>query len=392
LRNRVITGFGVLSASGVGREPFWSDVRRDARRSSSRAGDDALPTVEVPGFDPAAILGDKGLRALDRLTKLLLVATRLTLRDAGLKTDSAWADSPSGRRGWPERVGLVVSNAYGSLEAINELDRVALLEDPRYINPSRFPLTVSNSAAGYASIWEDLRALNVTVSNGQCGALDAVSCADLLLDGERADVLLVGGVEALSEPLTVGCSRLGVSFGGPDAEPGAVYPGLGEGAALFAIETPAGARERGATALAELLGYGTSLEPPRAEGSLIAATPIALERSIAEALDDADVAPNEVDVVMSGLSGNPPFDRAERDAIVAALGEQAYIAAPKLAFGETFGAAGALGMAATLACLGEPNAAFAVRGTPRGRIRTVLLTALGYYGNASALVMRASSS
>ena len=48
-----------------------------------------------------------------------------------------------------------MSNAYGSLEAITELDRVATLEAARYINPARFPLTVANSAAGYASIWED---------------------------------------------------------------------------------------------------------------------------------------------------------------------------------------------------------------------------------------------
>src|SRR6202000_1485467 len=104
---------------------------------------------------------------------------------------------------WPERVGVVVSNAYGSLEAITELDRVALLEHARYINPSRFPLTVSNSAAGYVGIWEDMRALNVTVSDGNCGALDAVACAGLLLDAGRADVLLVGGREAMSEALFV---------------------------------------------------------------------------------------------------------------------------------------------------------------------------------------------
>ena len=116
------------------------------------------------GFDAAKYLGDKGLRSLDRLTKLLVVAARLALHDCGLKKDGAVRPLLAGARR-----DSVVSNAYGSLEAITELDRVALLEDARYINPSQFPLTVSNSAAGYASIWEDLRALNVSVSDGNCG-------------------------------------------------------------------------------------------------------------------------------------------------------------------------------------------------------------------------------
>ena len=67
-----------------------------------------------------------------------------------------------------------------------DLGYLALLEDRRYINPARFPLTVSNSAAGYASIWEDIRALNVTVSDGNCGALDAVACADAVRRDGRA--------------------------------------------------------------------------------------------------------------------------------------------------------------------------------------------------------------
>src|SRR5262249_25869632 len=139
---------------------------------------------------------------LDRLTKLLVVAARLALRDAALKVDGKWST------GSPERVGVCCSNAYGSLEAITELDRVAVLEDARYINPAKFPNTVSNSASGYVSIWEDLRALNVSVSDGNCGALDAVSCADLFLETSRADAILTGGGEAMSEALYLAFDKL----------------------------------------------------------------------------------------------------------------------------------------------------------------------------------------
>jgi 3-oxoacyl-(acyl-carrier-protein) synthase len=331
------------------------------------------------------------MRTLDRLSKLLVVATRLCLHDTGLKKDGAWLEAAAGARAWGERVGLVVSNAYGSLEAINELDRVALLEDPRYINPSRFPLTVSNTAAGYASIWEDVRALNVSVSDGNCGALDAVFCADMLLESSRADLLLVGGAEAMSEPLFVAFRRLGADFGPFEAEGSRPSGSLGEGAALVALEKPELARSRGAPVLAHVTGYGTAFVPPQAEGALLCAGPEALSRAIENALEDAGLGPDAIDVVVSGISGMRAFDRAELGAIDATLGDRALVVAPKLALGETLGAGGAMGIVSAIPYLHEGIDHYAVRGSRRAPARAVLVTSMGYYGNASALVLRAAS-
>jgi 3-oxoacyl-[acyl-carrier-protein] synthase II len=86
------------------------------------------------------------------------------------------------------------------------------------------------------------------------------------------------------------------------------------------------------------------------------------------------------------------FDRAELAAIEAALGPYLPVVAPKLALGETLGAGGAMGMAAALAYLREGAHDYAVRGEVRGPLRTAVVTAMGYYGNASALVMRVASS
>jgi 3-oxoacyl-[acyl-carrier-protein] synthase II len=370
VKPRAITGIGVVSPLGIGRSAFF-EAMRSGMRAEAKEGQ-----REVAGFDATKYLGDKGLRSLDRLTKLLVVAARLALHDAGLKRDGAWAALS------PERVGIVVSNAYGSLEATVELDRVATLEDARYINPSRFPLTVSNSAAGYASIWEELRAVNVSVSDGNCGALDAAACADMFLDQARADALLVGGAEAMSEALLLAFQKLGAVGDGAS---------LGEGAALVAIEQPEAARARGARVFGEIAGYGTSFDAPEREGALVHASRVALERAIGEALHDAELSPREVDVVVSGLSGLHAFDEAEMQAATTLLGEEACVVAPKLALGETLGAGGAMGMLAALAYLGEGARSYAVRGSLRTAPRTALVTSLGYYGNASALVMRAPS-
>jgi 3-oxoacyl-(acyl-carrier-protein) synthase len=387
---RALTGLGIACALGVGADAFFRAMRESPKPLAQRPREtvtsfdasklDAPPIVEVPSFDPTKYLGDKGLRTLDRLTKLLVVAARLCLHDAGFKKDGQWVESA------PERVGVCCSNAYGSLEAITELDRVAKLEDARYINPAKFPNTVSNSASGYVSIWEDLRALNVSVSDGNCGALDAVECADVFLSGARADAILTGGGEAMSEALFLAFEKIGAL----------AEARLGEGAAFFSLETVENAKRRGAKVLGEAIGYGTAFLAPKEESTLIFASSQSIERAIAQALSDAGV--TSVDLVASSLSGIAIFDDPEREALAKAL-PGVPVAAPKLLFGETLGAGGAMGIAAALAWLGggaqrgaeygaaSPSAM--VSGDAPKDPKTVLVTAVGYYGNASALVVRA---
>lgn len=384
MRSRAITGLGVASALGTGAEANLRALERGASTEGERppiASFDASPygappILEVPGFDPKVYLGDKGLRTLDRLTKLLVVAARLSLHHAGLKKDGEWAALA------PDLVGVCCSNAYGSLEAITELDRVALLEDARYINPAKFPNTVSNSASGYVSIWEDLRALNVSVSDGNCGALDAMSCADLFLETGRAEAILTGGGEAMSEALYLAFDKLGVL-----GEGGAR---LGEGAAFFVLEPLSRARARGAKVLATVDGYGTAFHPPDDDVTLLFASGEALEQAIEGALADAGVEAKDVDVVASGISGIARFDDEERRAIERVVGAVP-VSAPKRLFGETLGAGGALGMTAALAWLSGAPASALVSGAPPERVETVLVTSVGYYGNASAVVMRRAS-
>lgn len=392
-----ITGFGAVSPVGIGGAGFFEAMTSGSCAkapvvrpvSEAKAGEavtdgDGSAAVavrspalaEVPNFDAAKYLGEKGLRTLDRLTKLLVVASRLALHDAKLKRDGAWVTTAG------DRVGIVVSNAYGSLEAITELDRVATLEAARYINPARFPLTVANSAAGYASIWEDLRAMNVSVSDGNCGALDAVACADVFLEQQRADAIVVGGAEAISEALIGAYERLGAL-----AE-GAI---IGEGAAMFVLEADSSARARGASVLGIISGYGTAFVPPEREAALVHPSAVALERAIRDAMTDANVTPDEVDVAVSGVSGLRAFDDAELSAIAQILGPDACVVAPKQALGETHGAGGAMGVLAALAYLTAGACPHVVRGRFRRDGRTALVTSMGYYGNASALVVRSGA-
>ena len=118
---RAITGFGIVSTLGIGRDAFFREMRAPHLVASTpphpvqtfdgtkypEAG-----VAEVRDFDATKFLGDKGLRTLDRLTKLLIVSARLAMHDAGFKKDNAYVHKG------PEQVGICCSNAYCSLEAI----------------------------------------------------------------------------------------------------------------------------------------------------------------------------------------------------------------------------------------------------------------------------------
>jgi 3-oxoacyl-(acyl-carrier-protein) synthase len=391
MKSLAITGVGLVSPLAVGFDAFRQALaaQRDAfRRESTVLAAATIPdpvVAEVWDFDPTPFLGSKGLRNHDRLTLFMLVAAKQALEDAGLKRAGAHAVYAA------DRVGVCAATAYGSLDSINELVTVAELQDPRFVNPNRFPNTVINSASGYVSIWEDLRAPNVTVVDGNCGALDAVLTSETHLVNGRADAFLVGGGEVLSEPLYMAFRKLGTLAEGPR-----VYrPGhadgegmrMGEGAVFIAVEREADAQQRSARSYGKVVGYGNTFEPPESEAAIVHASQRSVERTIDMALRDAGLEPAAIDAVCASLNGMPSFDRAELAAIERTLGPDVAVAAPKALYGETFGAGGALGIASALAWLQGVPPSPLVRGEPRDRLEQVLVLSVGFYGNTSAVIV-----
>lgn len=395
MRVLAITGLGVVSPIGIGYEAFAAALT-DARRAKELAFDGPKTVLtderfknakvaEVGNFDAAQYLGDKGLRNFDRLTRMLIVAAKHALEHAGLKRDGEFIASRS------ERVGICAATAYGSLDSITEINRVAELESPRFLNPSRFPNTVINSAAGYTSIWENLEGPNVTIVDGNCGALDAVLTAETHIACGRADALLLGGAEVLTEPLYLAFQKLGIiSEGDSRCAPGEVTSRgthLGEGAALLVVEDGEHAKSRGATVHAEIIGCGTAFEPPASDAQLVHASDRAVERAVRAALRDANLAPGDIDLVCSAESGVNRVDMAEEEGLARVLGDVPTVF-PKALWGETFGAAGALAMLASVSWLSGVKPAPLMRGELLRDVRTVLVTAMGYYGNVSVVILR----
>jgi 3-oxoacyl-(acyl-carrier-protein) synthase len=192
----------------------------------------------------------------------------------------------------------------------------------------------------------------------------------------------------MTEALLVGFRRLGLQGRPSDEKARSPRAPLGEGAALVVLERSGAAIARKMEPLAEIAGYGTAFAPPKHAASLVHASTEAVEQAIVDALADAHAAGAEIDLVVSGLSGLSPFDEAELGAIRRVVGESVPVTAPKLDLGETLGASSALAILAAIAHAHDDAPVKTVSGKARAAIRTTLVTALGYYGNASALVMR----
>jgi 3-oxoacyl-(acyl-carrier-protein) synthase len=397
MRPLAITGVGLVSPLGIGFTDFRDGMNRHAVlgdklfvRESSVLSPEKLPdplAAEVSSFDPTPFLGNKGLRNHDRLTLFLLVAAKQALLDAGLKENGEHKVYS------PSRMGLCSATAYGSLDAINELVMVAELEDPRFVNPNRFPNTVINSAAGYVSIWEDLRAPNVTVVDGNCGSLDALLNAETHLSHDRADAFLVGGGEVLSDPLYLAFRKLGILAEGdrvfqPGGSDGQGMR-IGEAAVYFCVEREADAKKRGNNRYGCVVGYGNAFEPPESDAVVVHASQKSIERAIVAALTDARLPASAIGGVVGSLNGVPMFDRAELAALAGLIGNDVPVVAPKSVYGETFGSGGALGTACALAWLDGAAVGPVVRGTPRVKPEALLVLAVGFYGNVSAVIITA---
>ncbi len=311
----VITGIGIISPIGIGRENYFEAL------SQGRTGfktislfDTALLNVHIAGeigdFDPVQFLGKKGIRTLDRSTRLISAAAKLAIDDANLQITEGNTNS----------IGVSVGTTFGSLHSISQFDREGLIDGPRYVNPSHFPNTVINSPASQVSIRFKIKGFNTTISTGFCASLDAVSYASDFIRLNRADVVLAGGVEELCEETFLGFHKLGCLSGTDGSEPiccpfdarrnGTI---LSEGAAVLVLEDEEHALRRGADILAKVSGYGNSFDPS-ADRNFDHREKV-YEMRLAIALKDASLNPEDIDYISSSANSTKGLDRMETEVI-----------------------------------------------------------------------------
>ncbi len=355
----VITGLGVLASNGIGKDEFWKSLKegRSGIKPVTLFDTGNLRTKlagEISDFQPEKILGPKGLRTLDRTTKLVLCASHLALDDAGIKYPLSEEET--------DFFGVSLGSTMGSVASISEFDKEALRHGPRAVNPALFPNTVINSPASHISIMFNIQGFNSTIATGFCSSLDAIYYAMNMLNLYEYKVVLTGGVEELCEHTYKGFYKIGHLAGSrPGKEEinspfdrrrnGIVF---GEGACIVILEELEHALSRNAKIYAEVLGYGTSFDPksrniysPKAEGAT---------EAIRSCLEDAGVDGKDIDYISASGNSTLDCDVMETRAVKNVFGERAKkipISSLKSMAGESFSASGALNLAGCLGILEE---------------------------------------
>ena len=343
-----VSGIGVVSAFGTTRDGF-RDALLDGRsaiapvKGFDTAGCRSTIAAEIAGFDPSPWVAPMKMRRMDRTAVYAVAATKLALEDAGV----AIAAEGDDRRG--VMLGTWTAGGGSTQVFLDALFKQGPTGAPALL----FDSTVANSAASVAGLELRLRGPNMTVSHKEASGLAALVCAaDLLREG-RADALVAGGADAIFETFYKAHERFAVMspHGGASARTApfdACRDGfvLGEGAAELWLERAGVPGDR--PPHGEILGVaaasasvGLNMWPDR---------PAPLERTMRLALEDAGLAPDDVDVVYASANATRQLDAAEAAALTALFGgSRTVITSIKGATGES-GMSGSAACAAALLC------------------------------------------
>jgi 3-oxoacyl-(acyl-carrier-protein) synthase len=362
----VVTGSGAVSPLGRSAEEFFRRLTAGERAiralTPEERGDmQATHVARFRTFSPQPEIPAMKARRLDRGSQFALIACAQAVAEAGFRI----ADDP-------EAIGIAMGTGSAGAGALTEFLRVLFLESPEAAPPFHFPNTVANAPASQTSIELKIFGPNVTITQKDPSALNALLFSALALSSGRARAMLAGAVDEWNFFYAMGFDRVG-ALRGERRTSGIVQ---GEGAFVILLEHEASARARGAQPLARLSGIataGVASEPYR-----FAPDPAAIGRAIRGALQDAGASPADVDLWLPSRDGVVEMDRAEGEVMREIFGGRIPTElAVKDAIGEMAAAGGAQLVAAS-------------RAIAAGHSRRALVNSFGAGGNFLAAVLEAA--
>ncbi|QHP72434.1 beta-ketoacyl-[acyl-carrier-protein] synthase II [Bradyrhizobium sp. LCT2] len=353
MRRIVVTGMGAVSPLACGVELSWR--RLLAGQSGLRPLPEwaqALPARIaglVPdkagdadgGFDPAQAAEPKDQRKMDRFILFALLATAEAVAQAKWTPQDASA---------LERTATVIGSGVGGFPAMAEAVRITEQRGVRRLSPFTIPSFLANLAAGHVSIKYGYKGPLGTPVTACAASVQAIGDAARMIRAGEADVAICGGAEACIDIVSLGgfaaARALSSSFNEEPRRASRPFDRdrdgfvMGEGAGILVIETLEHALARGATPIAEIVGYGTTADayhmtsgPPDGDGA---------RRAMEIALRQARLEPGELQHLNAHATSTPAGDESELGAIGALFGRSIAVSATKSATGHLLGAAGGL--------------------------------------------------
>ncbi len=343
----VVTGLGLVTPLGLSVEQTWTNLvagtsgaapitRFDPSRHRVRFA------CEVKGFDPALYMDRKEARRYDLFAQFALGAATQAIAQSGLEGGAKDRD----------RVGVVLGTGIGGMRTFEENCEAYLTDGPDRVSPFFVPMFIANMSSGLVAIRYGFKGPNFTAVSACASSAHAIGESYRMIRDGLADAMVTGGSEASITGLTIAAfSNMKAMSTRNDDPTTASRPFdkdrdgfvLGEGGAVIVLESLDHARARGATPLAEVVGYGLSsdayhVSAPAPDGEGAA-------RAMRLCLQDQGLDPREVGYVNAHGTSTPLGDAAETQAVKAVFGDHAYhlvFGSTKSMTGHLLGGAGAL--------------------------------------------------
>ena len=404
----VITGIGMITPLGLDQESTWEGLVEgrsgvDQITSFDTDGYGTTIAAEVKGFEPESLLGRKEARRMDRFVQLAVAAALEAQSHAGL--------SINGNNS--HRVSSMVASGIGGLITLSDQLGVLQKSGPKRISPFFVPMMLPDMAAGQVSMVLGAKGPNFSTVSACSSGADSIGVAFQYIRGGNVDAAITGGSEAAICPIGVAgfnaCRALSKRNEDPqrasrpfDAERDGFV--MGEGAAVLVMESLEHAERRGATPIAEMVGYGSTADAhhvtqpaPEGEGGA---------RAMKLALKDAGLNPDEVDYINAHGTSTPLNDEYETMAIKSVFEEEAYkipISSTKSMTGHLLGASGAIEAAVSVLSIADgvmpptinletPDPACDLDYVPHTarhcKVRTVMSNSFGFGGHNASLVFQ----
>ena len=405
----VVTGIGVISPLGLDRKSTWKALLAgesgiDHITSFDTEGFQTNIAAEVKGFAPEDYVGKKQARRMDRFVQLAAAATLEAVEHSNLKIN-------------PEnctRVSVMISSGIGGIITLSQQIGVLNERGPSRVSPFLVPMMLPDMASGQVSIMLGAKGPNYSTVSACSSGADAIGQALEVLQQGDADVVLAGGAEAAICPIGVAgfnsCMALSTRNDDPKAasrpfdvdRDGFV---LGEGAAVLVLETIDNAISRGATPIAELVGYGSTADAnhitqpaPEGEGA---------SRAMRIALKKAGLQPEEISYINAHGTSTPLNDKYETMAMKGVFNEEVYkipISSTKSMTGHLLGASGALESAISVMAIlksaipptinldnADPDCDldYTPNVARKGTIKAAMTNSFGFGGHNASLVYQA---
>ncbi len=408
-RRVVVTGMGMVTALGNDVPSTWEGLL--AGRSGIRTIESFDPSrltvriaAEVQDFDSSHVLDRKDQRRTDRYIQFGLVAAREAMDQAGLpaRLDGDLA----------ERTGAILGTGLGGVGTLNDGFTINALRGPDRISPFLIPMGIPNVGAGQIAISYGMTGPNFATASACATGGHAIGEASETIRRDDADIMLAGGSEACILEVLIGgfaaMRALSTRNDDPEAASRPFDKGrdgfvCGEGAGVLVLEALEHAQARGATPLAELVGYGATADASHI--TLPAPGGIGAVRAARRALVKAGLTPEDVQHVNAHATSTPEGDKTELQAIKTIFGDHARslnVTANKSMIGHTLGAAGAIEAITTVLAIREGRVPPTINltdpdpeadgldltpGTAQTRdVRVALSNSFGFGGQNTALV------